>query len=123
MANTITAFDRRKARRYLLRLPIHYRVSERGAMPYSGSGTTSDMSTSGLSFRCRRTLPVGAHIELMIDWPSAADGASIELQITGFVVRTDGGKTGVRVTSHRFRVAQEPAAAIQEPALAFGAIA
>jgi hypothetical protein len=71
------------------------------------------MSTTGLSFRCRRTLPVGSHIELMIDWPSSAeDGGSIELQITGFVVRAESGKTGVRLTSHRFKVApMEPAMA------------
>ncbi len=73
-------------------------------MPYSGSGTTCDMSTSGLSFRCRRVLPVGSHIELLVAWPSRQDDAPIELQFTGFIVRANGGKTGVRITSHRFRV-------------------
>ena len=112
-----TAFERRKSRRYLLRLPINYRVSERGGLPYSGSGTTCDMSTAGLSFRCRRALPLGSHIELLVAWPSRhEDVYPIELQITGFIVRAEGGKTGVRVTSHKFRV--EP-----EPAVAMGAIA
>ena len=56
--------DRRENRRYEIRLPLHYRVSEKGAPPRSGSGNTCDLSTGGLSFRCRRALPVGTHIEM-----------------------------------------------------------
>jgi hypothetical protein len=103
-----TAGERRYARRYEIRLPLRYRVSERGNMPLAGSGTTCDLSTSGLSFRCRRPLPVGGHIEVLIDWPPRfGDRYPIELQITGFVVRNEGGRIGVRLNSHRFRVEQE----------------
>ena len=113
MAKSITALERRKTRRYLLRLPIHYRVSDRGGPPYSGSGTTCEMSTTGLSFRCRRLLPVGSHVELLVAWPSRhQDIDPIELQITGFIVRAEGGKTGIRMTSHKFRVDQESALAM-----------
>jgi hypothetical protein len=82
-------------------------------MPYSGSATTCDMSTAGLSFRCRRPLPLGAHVELMVDWPSRHDDKHpIELQVTGFVVRSERGKVGVRVTSRKFRVDTAPPLAI-----------
>ena len=112
MAKT-TNYDRRTTRRYQLHLPIHYRVSERGALPFAGSGTTCDMSTTGLSFRCRRSLPVGSHVELMIDWPSRyGDVYPIELQVTGFIVRSDRGRIAVRVTSRKFRVEATPAVAI-----------
>jgi hypothetical protein len=105
MANQL--LDRREKRRYVLHLPIHYRVAERGAMPCSGTGTTCELSSSGLSFRCRRTLPVGAHVELLLDWPSRySDMYPVELQMTGFIMRTERGRVGVRVNSHKFRVDQ-----------------
>jgi hypothetical protein len=105
------AGERRQTRRYELRLPLRYRVSEKGAAPCTGSGSTCDMSTTGLSFRCRRALPVGAHVELIIDWPPRyGDVYPIELQVTGFIVRTENGRIGVRVTSRKFRVDQVPEA-------------
>ena len=113
----IMTTDRRDTTRYELRLPIHYNVSEKGALPRAGSGTTCDMSTGGLSFRCRRTLPVGAHIELLIEWPSRyGEIYPIDLLVTGFVVRSDGGKTGIRVTSKKFRVASAPAVSFKASA-------
>jgi len=108
-----TNYDRRNARRYQLHLPIHYRVSDRASVPFVGSGTTCDMSTAGLSFRCRRALPVGSHVELMVDWPSRyGDVHPIELQITGFIVRSDRGRIAVRVTSRKFRVDEAPEVAM-----------
>jgi hypothetical protein len=74
-------------------------------MPIVGTGTTCDLSTGGLSFRCRRLLPVGSHIELTVEWPAMyGDSQAMELQVTGFVMRTEGNRTGVRVNSHRFRM-------------------
>ena len=100
-----TLADRRDNRRYEIRLPLHYRVSEKGAMPRVGSGTTCDLSTGGLSFRCRRTLPVGTHIEVTVEWPPRyGDLYPIDLILTGFIVRSTTGKTAVRVASRRFRV-------------------
>ena len=101
----ITTTDRRRNRRYELRLPLQYRVAEKGAIPRTGSGNTCDLSSNGLSFRCRRPLPVGAHIEMMVDWPSKyGDLHPIELQVTGFIVRNVSGRIGVRVTSRKFRI-------------------
>ena len=113
MAEMSTSFERRTNRRYRLHLPVHYRISERGTSPYTGSGMTCDLSTTGLSFRCRRALPVGAHVELTVDWPAReGDNFPIDLQVTGFIVRADHGKYGVRVNSHRFIVDSAPAVPI-----------
>jgi hypothetical protein len=50
-------------------------------------------------------LPVGAHIELLVDWPARhGENEPVELQITGFVTRNEGGRVGVRSTSRKFRV-------------------
>jgi hypothetical protein len=95
--------DRRSSRRYELHLPLHYRVSQRGFLALSGTGTTRELSSSGLSFRCRRPLPVGGHVELSIEWPARHGEASMEFIVTGIIIRSDGGRTAVRLTSKRFR--------------------
>jgi hypothetical protein len=98
--------DRRANHRYDVHLPVHYRVSQRGFFPLAGSGTTREMSSTGLTFRCRRPLPVGGHIELSIEWPAKPEEMKpLELVLTGIVIRSDGGRTAVRVTSKRFRAA------------------
>lgn len=98
------ASERRAARRYELHLPLHYRVSQKGESSKWGSGTTREMSTTGLSFRTRKPLPIGAHIEMIVDWPAKYDDQPVDLQLTGFIVRSDPGRTAVRVTSRRFRI-------------------
>jgi hypothetical protein len=84
---------------------VHFRISQKGIVPRWGTGLTRDISTSGLSFRTRKPLPVGSHIELVLDWPAKyAEQQTIDLQLTGFIVRSDSGRTAVRITSHRFRI-------------------
>ena len=101
--------DRRTSRRYDVRLPLHYRVSNKGYMALAGTGTTREVSSSGLSFRCRRPLPVGSHIELTIDWPARYNQEKpMELVVTGIVSRSDGGRTAVRLTSKRFQIDSVP---------------
>ena len=102
--------DRRGNRRYDIHLPLQYRVSQKGMLPTVGSGMTRDMSTNGLNFRCRRPLPVGAHIELTVEWPARyGELYPIDLQLTGFVVRSESGRAAVRITSRRFRVLEAAA--------------
>ena len=101
--------ERRTGNRYDVRLPIHYRISQRGGIERSGTGTTCEMSSSGLSFRSRKPLPLGAHLEMIVEWPARyGDLYPIDLQATGFVVRNENGRTAVRVTSRRFRVLTAP---------------
>lgn len=76
--------DRRSHRRYDIHLPVQYRVSQHSTMPIVGTATTCDLSTGGLSFRCRRILPVGSHIELSVEWPAlCGDSQAMDLQVTG----------------------------------------
>ncbi len=111
------AGDRRLSRRYDLRLPLQYHLSLKGEPTRSGSGLSLDVSTSGVSFRSRRPLPVGAHIEIVVNWPVRyGDVYPIDLQVTGFVVRSDDNRTAVRMTSHKFRVAQVAAEPVRATA-------
>jgi c-di-GMP-binding flagellar brake protein YcgR len=99
------AQNRRENGRYDLRLPLHYRVSVKGETTRTGSATTSDISASGLSFRSRKPLPVGAHIEILIEWPAKyRDMDPMSLLVTGFIVRCDGSRIAVRMTSRKFKI-------------------
>ena len=107
------ASNRRLSRRYGLRLALRYRLSEKGVEHRWCSGMTRDMSRDGVLFRTRRPLPIGSHIEIRVDWPARYESVHpVDLQITGFVVRSEHGRTAVRINSHRFLVdlAHGPAA-------------
>jgi PilZ domain len=109
--------ERRAHPRYDLRLALHYRIAQRGEPAISGSGLTLDLSVDGISFRCRRPLPVGVHIEMSVDWPALHQGIyPIELQATGFVIRSDSSQTAIRMTSHKMRVAANSAEPVRVPA-------
>jgi hypothetical protein len=99
--------ERRSNPRYGLRLPLFYRVAQRGEPEISGAGLTLDISTHGISFRCRKPLPLGIHIEVSVEWPARyRDDRPIELLGTGFVVRSDHGRAAMRMTSHRLLVSR-----------------
>ena len=101
--------ERRAHPRFDLRMSLHYRVAQRGLATLTGNGLTLDLSLNGISFRCRKPLPVGAHIELAVDWPvKYGDVYPIELQVTGFVIRSDQDRTAVQMTSHKLRVSPTP---------------
>jgi hypothetical protein len=98
------ANDQRAKHRFPIRLPIHFRISGRNLRARWATGTTFDISIGGMSFGCRKRLPVGAHIEMMVEWPATHAGHAIDLQATGFVVRSEGGKAAVRMNSPRLHV-------------------
>ena len=109
--------ERRSNPRFDLRLPLRYRVSQKGIAPYTGTGLTQDLSVHGISFRCRKPLPVGAHIELLVDWPAKyGDLYPIELHVTGFILRSINGRSAIKMTSHRLRVSEEPSQRIRASA-------
>jgi PilZ domain len=112
-----TIIERRAHPRFDLRLPLHYRVTQKGVAPYIGNGLSLDLSVGGISFRCRRPLPVGAQIELLVDWPAKyGELFPIELQVIGFVLRSAGGRTAVRMLSHRLRVSEVPSEPVRASA-------
>lgn len=106
-----TATERRQKQRYDIQLPVHFRVSQKGAASRWSNGVTCDISSGGVSFRTRRPLPVGAHVELIMYWPAThGEVYPVELQATGLVVRSSATRTAVAITAHRFRIDMLPAA-------------
>ncbi|PWU10417.1 MAG: hypothetical protein C5B51_04250 [Terriglobia bacterium] len=97
--------ERRSSPRFDLHLPLRYRLSQKGTQNRWNSGMTRDMSKDGVVFKTRHPLPVGGHVEMRIDWPARYQSVyPVDLQLTGFVMRSDDGKTAVRISSHRFLV-------------------
>jgi hypothetical protein len=96
--------ERRTGRRFGMQLPVHFRVSQRTANSRWGVGTTTDMSSEGVGIRCRRALPVGAHVELIVEWPARHGDQAIDLVATGFVVRSTATRAAILMTSRRFRI-------------------
>ena len=91
--------ERRLSRRYKIGLAIQFRVSDGRTMSKWRAGRVCDMSTRGINFRCGQLLPVNAQIELVVDWPVKYDDRSpICLRAAGYVVRSHGRKTSVRMT-------------------------
>ena len=101
--------ERREKRRYVLAHTIRFRLSAKQPTSRWAVGTIQDMSSSGISFRCRRPLPLGGHLELVIDWPSLGNRRLVSLHASGFVVRSSRTKDAVRITSHRFHIVEWPA--------------
>jgi hypothetical protein len=96
--------ERRASHRFALALEVRYTVSGRGAPMETGSGSTIDLSSSGLSFSADRPMLIGQKLHLSIDWPALLDGGvQLQLIMSGVVVRTDGTATAVQIRRHEFR--------------------
>ena len=65
--------ERREKRRFALVHTIRFRLSAKRPTSRWAIGTIQDMSSNGISFRCRRPLPLGGHLELVVDWPAPLD--------------------------------------------------
>lgn len=97
--------DRRLSRRYRIVVALRYRVSKGGTISRWRAGKTSDLSSTGVSFRCRYALRVNALIEMVIDWPSKPSALQpVCLRAEGHVARSGDGKVAVWMTSCRIVV-------------------
>ena len=114
---TRTQIERRRRRRFELPLTVHFRQTRKGAATRWGAGTIQDMSSGGVSFRCRGALPVGCHLELKIAWPATrGSDYMMYFRATGLVVRSSGSVTAMRITWHRLDL--EPAVEMPLSAIA-----
>jgi hypothetical protein len=112
-------YERREKRRFALSHTIHFRLSAERPASRWAVGTIHDMSSNGVSFRSRRPLPLGGHLELIVAWPATlGDRRLVSLRASGFVVRTGRARTAVRITSHRFHIVDWSAASSIQSAIA-----
>jgi len=97
--------DRRAGKRYALELPLRFQFSTRGSAIQGGHGITSDLSSCGVRFLADGELPpVGADIELAIDWPYLLQGVCpLEILVRGKVLQSTPRGVIVAVRSKAFR--------------------
>jgi hypothetical protein len=96
--------ERRSSTRFPLTLEVRYVVLGRCVPDETGSGRTIDLSSSGLSLKADRPLPIGQRLDVSIDWPVLlGGGVQLQLIMSGTVVRTNGSLTALQIERHEFR--------------------
>jgi hypothetical protein len=90
--------ERRAARRYTVSLKVSCKRIARGLSLYAGSGTTVNMSSSGLLFTLDQHLDEGEYVELLIRWPAGRQ----TMHVLGRVVRTEESGTAIEILHHKF---------------------
>ena len=94
-------------RRFKASYPIRLQARYRSLNPQdriSGVGLTVNMSSSGLLVTCQHSVPSGAQMEVLIDWPSLLN-SSVPLQLvtSGRVVRSQPSSFVIEFASYEFR--------------------
>src|SRR5262249_51089104 len=110
-ANSRSEADYRSHRRYTIALEAEYRLRDsRGHIQRRGTGTTKNMSSSGVFFSTADILPVGSTVELIASWPFLLDGlCPIRLFLRGQVTRCTVEGVALRITQYEFRTRGVPA--------------
>jgi len=94
-----SARERPRAARFNLRIPIRYRASGEAAW---GEGTTENISRSGVLFRAKHLLEVGASVDMSFVLPVEMGGETrAEVTCRGRIVRAQrdtGDRTGLAAT-------------------------
>jgi hypothetical protein len=62
-----------------------------------------NLSSGGVSFVAGEALPVGADVEVSMNWPVKLDGVHpLTLRLFGNVIRSDGNTVAARITREEF---------------------
>src|SRR5579864_7387479 len=86
---TAISGNRRGTQRYRVQLPLKYTVLQNGHASWIGTGTTIDISSSGMSFLPGENLEQGTFVQVVVDWPLAESSERpMELVVMGRVVRS-----------------------------------
>ena len=102
--------NRRRHFRYGFKTELRYKVTRNGAVLLAGRGSTVDMGAGGLLVSVDRSLPMGARIEVTLDWPGLCLGrTSARLVVFGQIVRAGEATAAVRILHHEFHAFGEAA--------------
>ena len=97
--------ERRAASRYPIRADVAFRLVVGRRVIRTGTGSLLNISRSGLLFESARPIPPGGRIELVVDWPSHS--GTMALHVAGETVRSQGGRTAVKIRRSAFRAERE----------------
>src|SRR6266536_3271302 len=116
--------DRRVKRRYPINLPVQYKIMKNYLVTGTGTGSSLDLSSGGISFSSTEPLRVGSYLELSVSWPVLLNqSCPLKLVASGRVVRSDYNCTAIRLDRYEFRTqgarAMQAAGAQSQFAMAF----
>jgi len=104
MRPVMKSIERRAKVRFPVERELRYKLVDGETLIGSGTGTTCDMSSSGIAFQTDHPLRTGAFIELSISWPAQLDnGCPMRLVVFGKVVRSGVNRSACTVERHEFR--------------------
>jgi hypothetical protein len=96
--------DRRSADRYPIEREVRYKILNKKSGEESGTGTTVNMSSSGVLFTTDHLLLPGKRLELAISWPAQLNGkCALKLVAKGRVVRYEDGLAAIQIQQYEFR--------------------
>lgn len=95
--------ERRSERRYSIALQLQWKLFSRKRVIDMGTGTTVDLSTSGILFESDHKPAAPGFMQLAITWPATSDRfPSMHLMVIGRVVRVSDTRVAVRIKQHGF---------------------
>jgi hypothetical protein len=112
----LEANNRRSHNRYGIKIQLQYRRWAPQQHATWLAGSTLDMSANGLLIDIPSRLPVGAKLQLVMNWPGLYHGKPmVRLFVTGVVVRVDRRGTALRIIDHQFRDFFRPDMPLRRP--------
>ena len=108
MLPTRSEVDRRSVRRFAMSLDVAYRMflAQRTVVS-EGTVKTIDISSAGVLLDNLRQCPSGSTAELVVDWPfTTQDCPHRRLWLFGWVVRSDGRGTAIKIARYHFERGQ-----------------
>jgi hypothetical protein len=98
------SLERRSRQRFPLNLAVEWRLLGKGDR--TGTGTTTNISSTGVLIEVAERQSFSGSIELMVSWPCVLDGAcALKLVMRGHVVRSEGTIIAIETRQHEFRTA------------------
>jgi hypothetical protein len=96
--------DRRSSQRYSIQLPVTYRTLRGSQSGESGNGSSLNISRNGVAFTTQERLPLGARVELLLDWPVLLNPqCGLRLSMRGRIVRSDDHFAALTILTHEFK--------------------
>ena len=100
--------ERRKAVRYPVERGVHYKVFSSVGSEIEGTGTSLNISSSGVLFTTDQALPVGSSIEVAVSWLAMLTlEANLWLVAIGRVVRSDKGTAAMKISQYELRTLKQ----------------
>ena len=113
-ANGSNRREKRMKRRFPLEQEVRYKMLYGQRIAETGSGMTTDISSSGVRFSTANILGAGMPIEISMNWPVLLnDVCPMKLMIYGCVVRSD--EKGAAVVIERYEFRTQGLRGLQQP--------